>query len=56
MSEETFANAVQKVKEYISNGDVFQVNLSLRESRTMHSDPLSVYETLRESIPRLICL
>ncbi|MBN8211049.1 anthranilate synthase component I family protein [Bacillus sp. NTK071] len=51
LSEETFANAVQKVKEYISNGDVFQVNLSLRESRTMHTDPLSVYETLREINP-----
>lgn len=51
LSEETFANAVQKVQEYISNGDVFQVNLSLRESRTLHSDPLSVYETLREINP-----
>lgn len=51
MSEEAFSNAVQKVKEYISNGDVFQVNLSLRESRTLHTDPISIYETLREINP-----
>ena len=51
MSQETFGDAVRKVQEYISSGDVFQVNLSLRESRTLHTDPISIYETLRTINP-----
>ncbi|XBD02196.1 anthranilate synthase component I family protein [Pseudalkalibacillus hwajinpoensis] len=51
MSEATFADAVRKVQEYISAGDVFQVNLSLRESRRLYSEPLAVYEKLKEINP-----
>ncbi len=51
MTQETFGDAVRKVQEYISAGDVFQVNLSLRESRTLHTDPISIYETLRTINP-----
>ncbi|TLS35001.1 anthranilate synthase component I family protein [Pseudalkalibacillus caeni] len=51
MTEGEFATAVKKVKEYISSGDVFQVNLSLRESRPIHSEPFHIYEKLRELNP-----
>lgn len=51
MDEDSFAAAVQQVQEYIATGDVFQVNLSLRETRTLHADPLHVYETLRTLNP-----
>ncbi len=51
MDEDSFGSAVKKVQEYISSGDVFQVNLSLRETRTLHAEPLHVYETLRTLNP-----
>ena len=51
MSQESFSIAVRKVQEYISAGDVFQVNLSLRESRSLHTAPISIYETLRTINP-----
>ncbi|MCA0993704.1 anthranilate synthase component I family protein [Pseudalkalibacillus hwajinpoensis] len=51
MDQHAFSSAVQKIQAYISAGDVFQVNLSLRESRTLHSDPVSIYETLRTINP-----
>jgi para-aminobenzoate synthetase component 1 len=39
--------AVQKIKQYISDGDVFQVNLSVRQSRKLESKPEDIYEWLR---------
>lgn len=51
MSEETFTEAVGKVKDYISAGDVFQVNLSVLQSETLVTDPIHIYEQLREINP-----
>lgn len=51
MDENSFASAVKQIQEYISSGDVFQVNLSLRETRALQADPLHVYETLRTLNP-----
>lgn len=45
--KEDFMEAVRQIQHYISQGDVFQVNLSLRQSRTMKSSPEEVYEWLR---------
>lgn len=45
--KETFVQAVQKIQEYIRQGDVFQVNLSTRQSLTLTSDPEDIYEWLR---------
>lgn len=50
-SEETFAKAVERVREYIAAGDVFQVNLSVREGRPLRTTPLSIYEALRQINP-----
>jgi para-aminobenzoate synthetase component I len=51
MSEESFTEAVGKVKEYIGAGDVFQVNLSVLQSETLVTEPLHIYEQLREINP-----
>lgn len=46
-SEQQFAEAVRNIQEYISAGDVFQVNLSVRQSVPLHTDPSDIYEWLR---------
>jgi para-aminobenzoate synthetase component 1 len=50
-SEKEFIVAVQKIQEYISAGDVFQVNLSVRQSRQLETEPIEIYEQLREINP-----
>lgn len=47
MNEEDFIGAVEKVQEYISQGDVFQVNLSVRQSKPIAADALGIYRQLR---------
>ncbi|WP_046179387.1 anthranilate synthase component I family protein [Domibacillus tundrae] len=49
--EEQFKIAVEKIREYIAAGDVFQVNLSVRRARPLTVPPLSVYATLRALNP-----
>ncbi len=44
--KEAFVAAVEKVQEYIARGDVFQVNLSLRQSRRLGVEPWTVYQNL----------
>lgn len=46
-SQEDFQKAVLSIQEYIRQGDVFQVNLSLRRHMKLESDPADVYEWLR---------
>lgn len=46
-----FQLAVSKVQEYIRAGDVFQVNLSLRQQAQLRSTPENVYEWLRRLNP-----
>lgn len=50
-SEADFAKAVNQTKQYIRQGDVFQVNLSVRETRPQTSAPLHVYKHLRQLNP-----
>ncbi|NEU32566.1 anthranilate synthase component I family protein [bacterium LRH843] len=47
LSEKAFHEAVEKIKKYIISGDVFQVNLSVRQSRPLTVEPLHIYQTLR---------
>lgn len=51
MSDGEFIRAVETVKEYIRAGDVFQVNLSLRESRPVFVSNERIYQHLREINP-----
>ncbi|MCZ6769115.1 MAG: anthranilate synthase component I [Acidobacteria bacterium] len=46
-SQEGFYAAVEKVKEYIRAGDVFQVVLSQRFETDFEGDPFNVYRALR---------
>ncbi|KGA96321.1 para-aminobenzoate synthase [Alkalihalobacillus alcalophilus ATCC 27647 = CGMCC 1.3604] len=51
LNEEKFAEAVEKIKAYIAAGDVFQVNLSVRHDQEMVTEPMHVYNVLREINP-----
>ncbi len=47
MSKAEYQTAVRRIREYIGQGDVFQVNLSLRQSRPTDILPEALYEWLR---------
>ena len=47
MDEQQFIAAVEKVQQYIAQGDVFQVNLSVRQSKPIEVEAIDVYEQLR---------
>jgi para-aminobenzoate synthetase component I len=51
MDEEQFSKAVKRIQDYISQGDVFQVNLSVRQSQVLGAEPFTVYKELRELNP-----
>jgi para-aminobenzoate synthetase component I len=51
MAEDVFVDAVKKVQSYISDGDVFQVNLSVRQSKSLQTSPINIYEELRRINP-----
>ncbi|WP_419719902.1 anthranilate synthase component I family protein [Lysinibacillus fusiformis] len=46
-----FEAAVQKIQTYIAQGDVFQVNLSVRQSKNLNATSMDVYEALRAFNP-----
>ncbi len=46
-SEAEFCRAVEKAREAIRAGDIFQVVLSQRFSRRIHADPFEIYRALR---------
>ncbi len=51
LSENEFKKAVLQVQEYIAQGDVFQVNLSVRQSQQLKTHPFEIYESLRKINP-----
>ncbi|MFY9287795.1 MAG: anthranilate synthase component I [Alphaproteobacteria bacterium] len=51
MSESDFVSMVQRAKEYIKAGDIFQVVLSQRFSLPFKLPPLSLYRTIRRLDP-----
>lgn len=46
-----FEMAVRKIQTYIAQGDVFQVNLSVRQSKKLNATAMDVYEALRAFNP-----
>ncbi|RXZ79305.1 anthranilate synthase component I family protein [Paenibacillaceae bacterium] len=46
-SKHEFMAAVRRIQSYIAAGDLFQANLSLRQTRELASSPEEVYEWLR---------
>ncbi len=51
MTGQAFEEAVRQVQTYISQGDVFQVNLSVRQSKALSVSPVAYYEALRSFNP-----
>ncbi|WEK54305.1 MAG: anthranilate synthase component I family protein [Candidatus Cohnella colombiensis] len=47
MSKSEYERAVRRIQEYIGQGDIFQANLSLRQSRPIETSPEVLYEWLR---------
>ncbi|TFI51414.1 anthranilate synthase component I [Mastigocladus laminosus UU774] len=50
-TREKFCNSVQKAKEYIKAGDIFQVVISQRLSTEYTGDPFALYRSLRQINP-----
>lgn len=50
-TEENFMKAVKKVQSYIAQGDVFQVNLSVRQAEPLKTHPMEIYTALRKINP-----
>lgn len=46
-AKEAYKAAVERIRDYIAAGDVFQVNLSQRQSRSVKTSPEELYEWLR---------
>jgi len=46
-SKRAYMDAVERIRDYIAQGDVFQVNLSQRMSKVSAADPDALYEWLR---------
>lgn len=46
-----FEKIVDRARQYIYDGDIFQVNLSIREQTRFESDPLDLYNHLRQINP-----
>lgn len=51
VSSSEFEAAVLKIQQYIAQGDVFQVNLSVRQSKQLKVSPIAMYEALRAFNP-----
>jgi anthranilate synthase component 1 len=50
-SREEFLNAVTAAKKHIKAGDIFQVQISQRISKTLSVDPFDLYRSLRQVNP-----
>jgi len=51
ISKDRFMNMVEKAKEYITRGDIFQVVLSQRFQASFNGNPFALYRKLRTSNP-----
>ncbi len=51
LGREKYIQAVERVKEYVRAGDVFQVNISQRFEAPFDGDPLALYGALRRRNP-----
>ncbi|OQP04407.1 aminodeoxychorismate synthase, component I [Geobacillus sp. 46C-IIa] len=51
MTRRQFIEAVRRVQQYIAQGDVFQVNLSVRQSQPLFTHPFAIYKQLRAINP-----
>jgi len=50
-TKESYCNMVEEAREYIRNGDIYQVNLSQRFKTQITRGPLDIYKSLRSYSP-----
>ncbi|MBI1871037.1 MAG: aminodeoxychorismate synthase component I [Chlamydiae bacterium] len=50
-TKENYLNTIQKIKNYIAEGDIYQANLSQRFSATFSGDSFSLFKTLATNQP-----
>ncbi|MFA6078571.1 MAG: aminodeoxychorismate synthase component I [Candidatus Omnitrophota bacterium] len=50
-SKEAYIDAIEKAKEYIRRGDIYQVNLSQRFEVELKEEPFALYSRLRKTNP-----
>ena len=50
-TKETYYEAIEKAKDYIARGDIYQVNLSQRFECEFEGDPFELYRRLRQINP-----
>lgn len=50
-SGDAFEGAIHKIQHYIGQGDVFQVNLSVRQAKKLSAAPITMYEAVRSFNP-----
>ena len=55
LSKQEFFTAVERVRDYIASGDVYQVNLSRRARCSFEGDPIRLYCALRRGNPAPYC-
>ncbi len=51
MSRESYASAFERIKNYILDGDCYQVNLTQRFNVQVHGNPWDIYQALRDRNP-----
>lgn len=51
MDEEYYHNSIGRVKDYISSGDIYQINFTQRFECLLNKSPYTLYERLRETNP-----
>lgn len=51
MTKEEYLNAIQRIKEYIRSGDIYQVNFTQRFECAFAGDPIAFYAALRSKNP-----
>lgn len=51
MSKDYYLEAIDKIKEYIKNGDIYQVNMTQRFRTTLREQPIELYSKLRQINP-----
>lgn len=55
VSKNQYLDAVNQIKTYIYNGDIYQANYSVAFQTTFSGDPLSLYQTLSQTSPAPYC-
>ncbi len=50
-TKENYCRTVDRAREYIRNGDIFQMNMTQRYTTLINRHPLNIYEYLREINP-----